>query len=140
MELFIPWSSLVGGVLLGISASLLLVFSGKIAGISGIVGGLISPRHGHWLWRLAFVIGMVLSAYFSQLFGLELPTLEEANTYLIIASGLLVGFGTALGNGCTSGHGIVGMGRLSKRSIVATLTFMAVAMLVVLAQRLVGNA
>lgn len=132
MENFTPWSALAGGALLGLSASLLLLFSGKIAGISGIVAGLLTPQKGEYQWRLAFLLGMLSSAFILMPFAISLPELAyQPLTYVVIA-GLLVGFGTRIGNGCTSGHGIIGMGRFSKRSIAATCVFMASAALVVL--------
>jgi hypothetical protein len=127
MENFTPWSSLTGGALLGLSAALLMLFTGKIAGISGIIGGLLTPKKGEVQWRFAFALGMVASLFLLTPFAIELPELTaQPLTYIVIA-GLLVGFGTRLGNGCTSGHGIIGMGRFSKRSIAATCVFMAVA-------------
>ncbi|MGF1755333.1 YeeE/YedE family protein [Vibrio makurazakiensis] len=138
MDHLIPWNSLFGGMLLGISASLLLLFAGKIAGISGIVGGLLSPVKYDIAWRVLFIIGMTLAYIIVEPMGFELPVVESSNIILVAIAGLLVGFGTRLGNGCTSGHGIVGMGRFSKRSIVATVTFMFVAIVVVYLKRHLG--
>jgi len=138
MENFTPWSALAGGALLGLSASLLMLFTGKIAGISGIIGGLLNPQKGEFKWRLAFAIGMVLSLFILMPFSIELPALIKQPVTQIIIAGLLVGIGTRLGNGCTSGHGIVGLGRFSKRSLVATCVFMAVAGLVVLFRQQFG--
>ena len=138
MENFTPWSALAGGALLGISASLLMLFTGKIAGISGIIGGLLNPQKGEFKWRLAFAVGMILSLYLLLPFSIELPELGSQPLVYIAIAGLLVGFGTRLGNGCTSGHGIVGMGRFSKRSIVATCVFMGVAAFVVLIRQQFG--
>lgn len=130
MNFEIPYNALLGGVLLGLSAALLMLFSGKIAGISGAISGLVNYKKGDYLWRFLFLLGMVVSPL---LLGREysFPELGEQNYFLVILSGLLVGFGTRLGNGCTSGHGIVGIGRFSKRSIVATITFMTVGILTV---------
>lgn len=129
MELVIPWASLFGGMLLGLSAILLLHFNGKIAGISGIVGRLFEPKTIDKNWRLLFVIGMIAGGVLSAKV-LNAPVAEMVvPDYLIVIAGLLVGIGTKIGNGCTSGHGICGMGRLSKRSIVATMTFMGSAMI-----------
>ncbi|USD99904.1 YeeE/YedE family protein [Vibrio sp. SCSIO 43133] len=129
MELIIPWASLFGGMLLGLSAILLLHFNGKIAGISGIVGRLFEPKTIDKNWRLLFVIGMIAGGVLSAKV-LNAPIAEMVvPDYLIVIAGLLVGIGTKIGNGCTSGHGICGMGRLSKRSIVATMTFMGSAMI-----------
>ncbi|HCM1034998.1 TPA: YeeE/YedE family protein [Vibrio parahaemolyticus] len=128
----IPWESLFGGILLGISATILLLVNGKIAGISGIMNGIMSPKKGDYSWRLLFAVGMVAGGLISVLMlGVAVPSTANLSLGMVIAAGLLVGIGTRLGNGCTSGHGICGMGRLSKRSIVATCVFMAVAGLTV---------
>ncbi|EHU4955266.1 YeeE/YedE family protein [Vibrio parahaemolyticus] len=128
----IPWESLFGGILLGISATILLLVNGKIAGISGIMNGIISPKKGDYSWRLLFAVGMIAGGLISVLMlGVAVPSTANLSLGMVIAAGLLVGIGTRLGNGCTSGHGICGMGRLSKRSIVATCVFMAVAGLAV---------
>ena len=103
-----------------------MLFSGKVAGISGILNGLLTPKKGDFLWRLFFIIGMASSILLLSPFSIELPELSDQPLVFIIA-GLLVGFGTRLGNGCTSGHGIVGIGRLSTRSIIATCLFIGVA-------------
>ncbi|HCH4278189.1 TPA: YeeE/YedE family protein [Vibrio parahaemolyticus] len=129
----IPWESLFGGILLGISATILLLVNGKIAGISGIMNGIMSPKKGDYSWRLLFAVGMIAGGLISILMlGVAVPSTANLSLGMVIAAGLLVGIGTRLGNGCTSGHGICGMGRLSKRSIVATCVFMAVAGLTVL--------
>jgi hypothetical protein len=121
---FTPWASLTGGVLIGIAAAILILFNGKILGISGILGGLISRQSGEFGWRLCFVLGLVLAPLFlSTVTSLQPPRIGSSYLVLIIA-GLLVGFGTRLGSGCTSGHGICGLSRLSPRSLVATLLFM----------------
>ncbi|HPU80975.1 YeeE/YedE family protein [Accumulibacter sp.] len=122
---FTPLSSLVGGVLIGVAAALLALFNGRIAGISGIVGGLLRPHRGDVEWRAAFVIGLILAPLLYRVLA-PLPEIRiEAGTGLIILAGLLVGVGTRYGAGCTSGHGICGLSRRSPRSIVATLSFMA---------------
>ncbi|MDA0118432.1 YeeE/YedE family protein [Vibrio sp. T11.5] len=127
-----PWLSLIGGALLGLSATMLLMINGKVAGISGIVNGLLSPKYNDLLWRLLFVIGMVAGGALSVIvIGVEIPSTESIPTYILIIAGLLVGFGTRLGNGCTSGHGICGVGRFSFRSLVATAIFMVVAAMTV---------
>ncbi len=128
MEFSFPWASLLGGMLLGVSATLLLLFNGKIAGISGIVGRIYKGRKGDTSWRILFVLGMILGGVVSAKALNIAPTDMLVSTPLVLVAGLLVGIGTKFGNGCTSGHGICGMGRLSKRSIAATMTFMAVAM------------
>ncbi|EGQ7827074.1 YeeE/YedE family protein [Vibrio parahaemolyticus] len=128
----IPWESLFGGILLGISATILLLVNGKTAGISGIMNGIMSPKKGDYSWRLLFAVGMIAGGLISVLMlGVAVPSTANLSLGMVIAAGLLVGIGTRLGNGCTSGHGICGMGRLSKRSIVATCVFMAVAGLTV---------
>ncbi|KQT36746.1 YeeE/YedE family protein [Methylophilus sp. Leaf414] len=131
MTTFTPWQSLIGGLLIGFSTLLLIRWLGKVAGISSIVGQLWSSKPDDRGWRLAFVIGLLVSPLLYQLFS-PLPAMQiEAGLPLLIASGLLVGFGTRLGSGCTSGHGVCGLSRLSLRSLVATLTFMLVAIVVV---------
>ena len=124
---FTPWSSLAGGMLIGLAAALLLVLLGRIAGISGIVGALLQRSSwasvANWGWRAAFVIGMVAAPLVWQLIA-PLPPMEmPSNPLVIVLAGLLVGFGTRLGSGCTSGHGVCGLSRLSLRSLAATLTF-----------------
>ncbi|WFB50024.1 YeeE/YedE family protein [Vibrio coralliilyticus] len=127
-----PWLSLIGGVLLGLSATMLLMINGKVAGISGILNGVLSPKRNDLFWRLLFLIGMVAGGALSVIvIGVEIPSTESIPTFVLVIAGLLVGFGTRLGNGCTSGHGICGVGRLSLRSIVATAIFMVVAALTV---------
>ena len=138
MEFIIPWMSLFGGMLLGLSALVLMLFSGKVAGISGIIGGVLMPQKNAWAWRLAFLGGMVCSIFVVSPWGFALPDVSNNNIWLVLIAGLLVGFGTRLGNGCTSGHGIVGMGRLSKRSIYATCTFIIAAIVVVYLRRALG--
>lgn len=124
---FTPWLSLFGGVLIGVATVMLMAFKGRIAGISGVLGGLLQfsnvPK-GHFSWRLAFVIGLLLS---SAIYGLvwQMPVSVIDSGYpLLILAGLLVGFGTRMGSGCTSGHAVCGLGRLSLRSLAATLSFM----------------
>lgn len=128
----IPWESLFGGILLGVSATVLLLVNGKVAGISGIMNGIMSPKKGDYSWRLLFAVGMIVGGFVSVLLlGVAVPSTANLSMGLVLVAGLLVGIGTRLGNGCTSGHGICGIGRLSKRSIVATCVFMAVAGLTV---------
>lgn len=137
MTVSLPWSALFGGMLLGTSAFLLLFFNGKVAGISGIVSGLLPNKEGasYWQssrWQWLFVIGMVAGGFLAS--GLSagmLPTEYNASYTTIIIAGFLVGMGTRIGNGCTSGHGICGIGRGSLRSVVATCVFMFVAAVVV---------
>lgn len=124
-NVFTPGASLAGGVLIGLAAALFVIFNGRIAGISGIIGGLITPRHGDIGWRAAFIAGLVGAPLIYALF-LELPEVQvEADTTALIIAGLIVGVGTRYGAGCTSGHGVCGISRLSPRSIIATLVFMA---------------
>ncbi|MBD1557038.1 YeeE/YedE family protein [Vibrio sp. S9_S30] len=139
MELTLPWNAFFGGALLGLSAGVLMIFSGKVAGISGVIGGVLKPKKHETSWRMAFLVGMIVSGFVVSPLGFELPELSNRNIYLIALAGGLVGFGTRLGNGCTSGHGIVGMGRFSRRSIVATGTFMTVAIGVVFIRKMLGG-
>jgi uncharacterized membrane protein YedE/YeeE len=122
---FTPWSSLAGGMLIGLAAALLLAFSGRIAGISGIVGGLFRLPKGDMAWRLAFAAGLVGSPIIFALVS-PLPQVQvEASYPVLLVAGLLVGIGTRYGSGCTSGHGVCGLSRRSPRSLVATAAFMA---------------
>lgn len=123
---FTPLTALGGGLLIGLAAAVLLLFNGRIAGISGIVGGLLQRyRAGDFAWRVAFVLGLLLAPAFYRVFG-ELPESQiDAGSTTLVLAGLLVGFGSRLGSGCTSGHGVCGLSRRSPRSMVATATFMA---------------
>lgn len=138
MEFSIPWNALFGGMLLGLSAIVLMLFSGKVAGISGVISGLLGAKKGDVSWRITFLLGMVLAVFVIQPWGFSLPNIVDQNLVLVALAGLFVGFGTKLGNGCTSGHGIIGMGRFSKRSIVATLVFMLSAVVVVFFRQMLG--
>lgn len=131
MTEFTPFSALFGGIFLGVSAFLLLHFNGKIAGISGIVIQGLSQLDAQGMWRWMFMLGLVIGPVISGLWQFSLPSTIDVSWPLIIAGGLFVGIGSTLGNGCTSGHGICGIGRFSKRSIVATLVFMLIAVIVV---------
>ena len=136
MSDFTPVSALIGGLLIGGSASLFLIFSGRIAGISGILGGLLQPAQSDLGWRLAFLAGLVLAPMIYTAAGGALPRVEiDASAGILIAAGLLVGMGTRLGAGCTSGHGVCGIGRASPRSIAATAIFMTTAVLTVFVTR-----
>ncbi|MGQ3117470.1 MAG: YeeE/YedE family protein [Hydrogenophaga sp.] len=135
---FTPWASLAGGILIGLAAAAFILMNGRVLGISGILGGLLPPRAGDAGWRIAFLLG-VFSA--PLLYGwlapdglLRAPRID-AGTGLLVAAGLLVGLGTRYGSGCTSGHGVCGLSRLSPRSLVATLCFMAAGFAVVYAVR-----
>ena len=126
---FTPYSALAGGALIGLSASLLMLASGRVAGIAGILGGLLRPVPGERGWRIAFLVGLLLGPAAVGLAGGPVPVPNfQTGTLGMIAAGLLVGFGTRLGAGCTSGHGVCGLARLSRRSLAATLVFMVVAM------------
>ena len=122
---FTPWSSLAGGALIGLSALLFLHANGRIAGISGILGGLLGPSRGDRRWRVAFLLGLVIAPLLWSLAAELPPLIIDADWPLLIVAGLLVGISTRYGAGCTSGHGVCGVSRLSPRSLVATLAFMA---------------
>ncbi|MDW1975418.1 YeeE/YedE thiosulfate transporter family protein [Vibrio sp. Vb1980] len=127
----VPWMSLLGGIIVGVSAITLMLFTGKTAGISGILNGAVESADR--VWRIVFLIAMVLGGVFAvYVLGGHVPEQYSGSVVLVIVAGLLVGVGTRIGNGCTSGHGICGIGRSSIRSVVATCTFMATAMLTVL--------
>jgi len=128
---FTPWSSLLGGILIGVATSILLLINGKIAGISGILGEALSAKKQELGWRLAFIIGLILAPLIYALFHPLPIAATQGGWSTIIIAGLLVGFGTRYGSGCTSGHGICGISRLSLRSITATIIFMLSAALVV---------
>ena len=136
MENFTPVSALAGGLLIGTAASLLLWLNGRIAGVSGIAWNLIARPREDADWRLAFLVGLVLGALlYRGLSGDGLAVVIEGSWPVLILGGLLVGFGTQLGGGCTSGHGVCGIARLAPRSIVATITFMASAIVTVFVVR-----
>lgn len=124
MHLEVPWLSVLGGALIGVSASLLLVLNGRVAGISGIVGGLIRPQVNDVAWRGWFVLGLMLAGALVALIRPQQFGTVPAPLSLVAVAGLLVGFGSQLGSGCTSGHGVCGLSRFSVRSLAATLTFM----------------
>jgi uncharacterized membrane protein YedE/YeeE len=132
MANFTPLSAAIGGVLIGLSAVMLMLLTGRIAGISGILGGILDFRANDRAWRLAFIVGLVAVPLIAGAIGYAVTTPQmPASWIVIVAGGLLVGFGTRMGGGCTSGHGICGMARFSDRSIVATVVFMAAAIVVV---------
>ena len=120
---FTPWTSVAGGVLIGIAAAMLVLLNGRIAGISGILGGLLAPRREDVAWRLAFIGGLLIAPAALLLFGHSLTTRIDAGFGTLALAGLLVGVGTRYGSGCTSGHGVCGLSRLSPRSLVATGAF-----------------
>jgi uncharacterized protein len=132
MANFTPISAAIGGALIGLAAALLMLSTGRIAGVSGIFGGLLDPGSGDKGWRIAFVAGLILAPLTGGLAGFPVPLPDmPASFIVIVVAGFLVGFGSRLGAGCTSGHGVCGIARLSPRSIVATGIFMGVAIAVV---------
>ena len=139
MENFTPISAVLGGAMIGASAVMLMALNGRIAGISGIFSGLLAFKKGEIAWRLAFVVGLLLGPVLLPIFtGTPVPHAIPSSTVMMALGGLFVGFGTALGGGCTSGHGVCGMARGSTRSIVATVTFMLVGFATVYLTRHVG--
>ena len=121
---FTPWAALAGGILLGLASAFFVLLNGRILGISGIVGGLLRPRADDMGWRLAFVLGMLVApGLYWLVVGPTQPRID-ANWGMVVIAGLLVGVGTRYGSGCTSGHGVCGLSRMSPRSLVATLAFM----------------
>lgn len=123
---FTPVSALAGGALIGLGASALMLFNGRIAGISGVFSGLLHPRAGDVAWRLSFVVGLITAGALFMVYSPEVVQATDSRSVLATATaGLVVGFGVRLGGGCTSGHGVCGLSRFSRRSLVATLTFMA---------------
>ncbi len=132
---FTPWSALMGGALIGISAALFILLNGRIAGITGIIGGLFKPSANDVGWRIAFTAGLIIAPIIWLLFA-QLPEIQIDASYSTLGiAGLIVGFGARLGSGCTSGHGVCGISRLSPRSIIATLAFMGTGFLTVFIMR-----
>jgi uncharacterized membrane protein YedE/YeeE len=132
---FTPGTTLVGGLLIGLASALFILANGRIAGISGILGGLLRPSGNDVVWRLAFLLGLIVAPAVASLFiATSAPTID-ANAEMLVIAGLLVGIGTRYGGGCTSGHGICGLSRLSPRSLIATLAFMASGMAIVFVMR-----
>ena len=132
---FTPWHALTGGALIGIAAALFVLLNGRIAGISGVLGGLLRPVKGDVAWRAAFVIGLIVAPLIYLLFGSPPKPGIDADFGALVLAGLLVGVGTRYGAGCTSGHGVCGLSRLSPRSLVATAAFMATGFATVFAIR-----
>ena len=129
---FTPWASLSGGVLIGLAAAMLVLLNGRVAGISGIIGGLLTPRRGETAWRIAFVAGLFAAPLAMAVFGANpVPRIDAG-------FGLLVGIGTSYGSGCTSGHGVCGLSRLSPRSLAATAAFMLAGIVTVFLVRTLG--
>ena len=122
---FTPWTSLAGGLLLGLAAAVFILLNGRVLGISGIVGGLVRPLPGDVRWRIAFVAGLLVAPLLWRLFAPQAAFRLDASLPVLVVAGLLVGWGTRYGSGCTSGHGVCGIARLSPRSLVATLAFLA---------------
>lgn len=132
---FTPYSALIGGLIIGVSAALFILMNGRIAGISGIVGGLLKPMKHDVLWRVVFVAGLLMAPALYSLFA-QMPDIQVDTNYpLLVLAGLLVGIGTRYGSGCTSGHGICGISRLSPRSIIATCVFMSSGIITVFMMR-----
>ena len=122
---FTPWSAAIGGAVIGLAAALLVLVNGRVAGISGIVGGMLRPRAVDFAWRLGFIAGLLLAPMVYAMVA-AFPSATIAASYpVLIVAGLLVGIGTRFAGGCTSGHGVCGLSRLSPRSLAATLAFMA---------------
>ena len=132
---FTPGLSLIGGLLIGAASALFILANGRIAGISGILGGLLRPVRGDMGWRIAFVLGLVVAPALVYAFMPYSPPTIDADTGTLIAAGLLVGIGTRYGSGCTRGHGVCGLSRLSPRSLAATLAFMGSGMAAVFIMR-----
>ncbi len=136
---FTPWSALAGGLLIGVAVAMFVLLNGRIAGISGIVGGLLRPARDDVGWRVAFVLGLIGAPFVYRLFAAPPVTQIDAQTGALIVAGLLVGVGSRYGSGCTSGHGVCGLARLSPRSMVATAVFMSAGFFAVyLARHLLG--
>ena len=135
MENFTPLSATIGGVLIGLAATMLLLTQGRIAGISNIVGGLLETNEDDRLWRILFIVGLIIGSSTYVFFGENTSNIninpfqlnDKNHMFFMILGGLLVGFGSQIGSGCTSGHGVCGLGRFSMRSLTATITFMVTA-------------
>jgi uncharacterized membrane protein YedE/YeeE len=128
---FTPWASLAGGLLVGLGAAAFILLNGRVLGISGILGGLVRPAPGDAGWRIAFIAGLLAAPAAWALFAPPATPRIEAGPALLVVAGLLVGWGTRYGSGCTSGHGVCGLSRLSPRSLAATLAFMGAGMVTV---------
>lgn len=128
---FTPVASLIGGVLIGLGAVILMAFNGRIAGMTAMLGGVLEPRNPDSGWRLAFLAGAIAAPFVATLFGARFSFASPTNGALLALGGVIVGVGVTYGSGCTSGHGVCGLARLSPRSIVATATFMVTTFLTV---------
>lgn len=140
MTEFMPLMSFAGGLLIGLSAVLLMLSWGRIAGMTAIIGGILPPLGGDWPWKAAFLAGAILAPFALSFSGYEVEYAVPVSTMALVIGGLIAGIGVTFGSGCTSGHGICGMARLSRRSIAATVTFMAFAILTVFIIRHVAGA
>lgn len=137
---FTPWMSLAGGIMIGVAAVMFILLNGRIAGISGILGGLLRPVKGDTLWRVAFLLGMIAAPLAWQIMATLPPMRIDADYPLLIVAGLVVGISTRYGSGCTSGHGVCGISRMSPRSLAATAAFMASGFVTVfVARHLIGG-
>jgi len=132
---FTPWASLAGGILLGLASAIFILVNGRILGISGIVGGLFSPKRGGVGWRLSFLLGLLVAPLLYAWVAVPIAPRIDAGWVTVVIAGLLVGVGTRFGSGCTSGHGVCGLSRLSPRSLVATLAFMGAGFVTVFVMR-----
>ena len=132
---FTPWTSLAGGVLLGLASALFILLNGRVLGISGILGGLMRPQRGDTAWRVFFIAGLLVAPTVWAMFNPAVVPRIAAGWPVLVIAGLLVGWGTSYGSGCTSGHGVCGLSRLSPRSLIATLTFMGAGFATVLLAR-----
>ena len=132
---FAPWPALAGGLLIGAAAAMFVLLNGRIAGISGVLGGLFKPESGDVAWRVAFLFGLVIAPAVYASFAAGPALRIDAGDGVLVLAGLLVGVGTRYGSGCTSGHGVCGLSRLSPRSLVATLTFMGAGFVTVFVSR-----
>ena len=138
---FLTWQALTGGIFIGLSAALLYLLLGRIAGISGITGGLLSMKGSELRWRVVFLLGMIAGGLLVPVLTDVVPVAQfQSPVWLTIIAGLLVGYGTRLGSGCTSGHGVCGLARLSRRSLVSLLVFMSVAIVTVFLKRILTGA
>jgi uncharacterized protein len=136
MANFTPLSAAIGGALIGLAAVMLMLFLGRVAGVSGILGATLGLGTGDRGWRIAFIAGLILAPVAAMLAGYSVPVPQmPASWFVIITAGFLVGFGARLGGGCTSGHGVCGIARLSKRSLAATMIFMGTAVITVALMR-----
>jgi len=132
---FAPWPALAGGLLIGIAVAMFVLLNGRIAGVSGVLGGLLNPARGDVAWRMSFVLGLLIAPAVHAFFSAPYPLRIDAGDGALVLAGLLVGVGTRYGMGCTSGHGVCGLSRLSLRSLVATLVFMGAGFMTVFVLR-----